>query len=120
MSQHVLHGNEQIDHSHSHPSESTYIRIALILAAITTLEVVIYYVQWFHDSGALVPTLAVMSAIKFATVVGYFMHLKFDDARFRYVFLFGLVLAISIVTALVVLMRTHQIEYALRMISGAN
>ena len=120
MSEHVLHGNEQQDHSHAHPSESVYIRIALILVAITTFEVAIYYIQWFHDSGALVPTLAVMSIIKFATVVGYYMHLKFDDARFRYIFMFGLILAVAIVAALVALERTHKIEYALRLISGAN
>ena len=55
--EHALHGNEQEDHSHSHPTESTYIRVALILVAITTLEVAIYYIQWFHDSGALVPVM---------------------------------------------------------------
>ena len=120
MSEHVLHGNEQADHSHAHPSESIYIRIALILVAITSVEVAIYYIQWFHDSGALVPTLAVLSLVKFVTVIGYYMHLKFDDARFRYIFLAGLVLAVSIVAALVVLMRTHKIEYGLRLISGTN
>lgn len=118
--EHALHGNEQEDHSHSHPTESTYIRVAVILAAITTLEVAIYYIQWFHDSGALVPTLAVMSLIKFITVIGFFMHLKFDDARFRYIFMAGLILSVSIVAALVAVMRTHKIEYALRLISGAN
>ena len=118
--EHTLHGNEQEDHSHSHPAESIYIRVALVLVAITSLEVAIYYIQWFHDSGALVPTLAVLSIIKFIAVVGYFMHLKFDDARFRYIFMFGMVLGVSIVAALIALMRTHKIEYGLRLISGSN
>jgi cytochrome c oxidase subunit 4 len=117
--EHALHGNEQEDHSHAHPSESIYIRIALILVAITTVEVAIYYIQWFHDSGTLVPALAFLSFVKFVTVVGFYMHLKFDDARFRYIFMCGLVLAVSIVAALVVLLRTHKIEYGLRLISGA-
>ena len=81
MSEHVLHGNEQEDHSHAHPSEAVYIKIALILVAITSLEVAIYYIQWFHDSGALVPMLAILSIVKFVTVVAYYMHLKFDPSH---------------------------------------
>jgi cytochrome c oxidase subunit 4 len=111
---------EPEDHSHSHPSESGYIRIAVLLVAITAIEVAIWYIDWFHDSGALTPTLAVLSIVKFVTVVGYYMHLKFDDARYRYTFMCGLVLSASIIAALVVLMRTHKIEYGLRLISGSN
>jgi cytochrome c oxidase subunit 4 len=107
------------DHSHAHPSQSIYVRIAVILTAITTVEVAIWYIDWFQDSGTLVPALVVLSTIKFVTVVGYYMHLKFDDARFRYIFVCGLVLAISIVAALVVLLRTNKIDYALRVISGS-
>lgn len=119
MADHAIHlqgGSE--DHSHAHPTESIYIRIALILVAITTIEVAIYYVDWFHTSGALVPSLAVLSILKFVMVVGYYMHLKFDDARFRYIFVGGLVLAVAIIAALVALMRTHMIDYGLRMITG--
>lgn len=119
MSQHFseLHTGTD-DHSHAHPSEGTYIRVAIVLAIITTIEVVIYYIDWFHTSGLLVPALVVMSIVKFAAVVSYFMHLKVDDERYRIIFLAGLILAIAIVAALVVLMRTHKIDYALRMITG--
>ena len=73
------HLDEHDDDAHAgHPGELTYIKVAAILALITVSEVVIYYVQWMHDSGALVPTLLVLSAIKFATVIAYFMHLKFE------------------------------------------
>lgn len=108
------------DHSHGHPSESVYIRIAVILTAITTVEVAIYYIDWFHTSGALVPALVILSAIKFVTVIGYYMHLKTDDVRYRYTFGFGLILALGIMGGLAVLMRTHLIEYGLRLISGTN
>lgn len=108
------------DHGQEHLTEKTYVKVAIILAAITTLEVVIYYIDWFHTSGALVPALAVMSLIKFITVISYFMHLKVDDRRYTYIFAGGLVLAVAIVSALVVLLRTHKIDYALRMISGAG
>ena len=108
------------EHSHEHPSENVYIRIAIILTAITTIEVAIYYVDWFHTSGVLVPALVILSLIKFLTVIGYYMHLKFDDARFRYTFGFGLVLSVAIMGGLAVLIRTHMIDYGLRLIAGAN
>lgn len=106
--------------SHAHPSESVYIRIAIILTAVTALEVAIYYVDWFHTSGVLIPALVGLSLAKFITVIGYYMHLKFDDIRYRYTFGFGLVLAVSILGAVSVLIWTHKIEYGLRLISGSS
>ena len=37
-----------------------------------------------------------MMIIKFATVAGYFMHLKYDNPIFRRVFIFGLILAVIV------------------------
>ena len=75
-----------------------YIVIALILAAITVLEVSTYYV----DFGPLfLPSLLIMMVIKFVMVVSYFMHLKFDNKIFSWLFYAGLFLAIGVyVTAL--------------------
>src|SRR5687767_5885185 len=61
--------------SHDHPGEMVYIKIAAILAAVTAIEVVIYYIEALKD--VLVPALLLLSAGKFIAVVGYFMHLKF-------------------------------------------
>lgn len=97
---------------HAHPSDGDYIRIAIILAAITVTEVAVYYIQWIHDIGLLVPILVVLSVIKFGTVVGFFMHLKFDDRRLLYMFVSALVLAVSIVGALATLFRFHGIDIA--------
>ena len=108
------------DHGQEHLSDKAYIRLAVILAAITTIEVAIYYIQWFHDTGALVPSLAVLSVAKFIIVISYYMHLKVDDRRYTYIFACGLILGVSIVAALVVLLRTNQIEYGLRWITGAG
>jgi len=53
-------------------SNAGYVRIAVILAAITALEVATYYV----DFGALfLPSLLIMMAVKFYIVVSFFMHL---------------------------------------------
>ncbi len=74
-------------------SDSGYIKIALILAAITALEVSTYYV----DFGPLfMPALMVMMIVKFAMVVSYFMHLKFENRIFSFLFYTGLGLALFV------------------------
>lgn len=80
--------------SHEHPGEMVYIKVAIILAIVTAIEVVIYYIDALED--VLVPALLLLSAGKFIAVVGYFMHLKFDDRRFTWVFVSGLVIALSV------------------------
>ncbi|MFM7649777.1 MAG: cytochrome C oxidase subunit IV family protein [Acidimicrobiaceae bacterium] len=77
-------------------SDAGYIRIAIILAAITALEVSTYYV----DFGVLfLPALLIMMVIKFVMVVSYFMHLKFDNKIFSFLFYAGLVLAVGVYAA---------------------
>ncbi|NBO33844.1 MAG: hypothetical protein EBV02_05680 [Actinobacteria bacterium] len=67
------------EHAEHGMSTRGYISIALILAAITALEVSTYYV----DFGPLfLPALLIMMAVKFVIVVSYFMHLKFDNKLF--------------------------------------
>ena len=84
------------DHADAHDhamTDAKYIRIALILAAITALEVSTYYV----DFGPLfLPSLLIMMVIKFVMVVSYFMHLKFDNKLFSYLFYTGLILALAV------------------------
>ena len=77
-------------------SDAGYIRIALILAAITALEVSTYYV----DFGPLfMPALMAMMVVKFTMVVSYFMHLKFDNRIFSFLFYVGLGLALFVYIA---------------------
>lgn len=95
------------DEAHEHPTERQYIKIAIFLAIITLVEVAIYYVEALE--GILVPTLIVLSAIKFVFVVGYFMHLKFDDKRLAWIFISGMLLALSIFIGTWVMMRLHQV-----------
>ena len=82
------------DHDHGHEmSDAAYIKIALILAAITALEVSTYYV----DFGVLfLPALLAMMVIKFVMVVSYFMHLKFESRWFSFLFYTGLGLALFV------------------------
>ncbi len=74
-------------------SNAGYVRIALILAAITALEVSTYYVDF---GPFFMPSLMIMMVIKFLMVVSYFMHLKFDNRLFSWLFYAGLILAIIV------------------------
>jgi cytochrome c oxidase subunit 4 len=80
--------------AHEHPSEFTYIKVAIILAIITIIEVAIYYIDAVRDF--LVPALLILSAFKFIMVVGYFMHLKFDDKKLAWIFGLALIASIAV------------------------
>jgi cytochrome c oxidase subunit IV len=77
-----------------HPGPREYVKIAVALAIVTLLEVAIYYVDFLRP--ALVPLLLIFSAIKFALVVLWFMHLRFDSRLFMRLFVTGVILAVSL------------------------
>ena len=87
----------QIEH-HAHATTGTYLRIAAVLVMITLLEVGVFYVPAFQS--ALVPVLLVLSAIKFALVVMFYMHLKFDNRFFAFLFGGPLLLAMAVIVSL--------------------
>jgi cytochrome c oxidase subunit 4 len=70
--------------------------VALILTVITVLEVWAYYVPSLVAGPLFVPLLLIMSAAKFAIVVMFYMHLRYDHKLFRA--LFTGPLAIAVVT----------------------
>ncbi len=78
-----------------HPSPKEYVRIGVVLAVITALEVATYYVQ-DQLKGALIPVLFAAAIVKFAIVVLWFMHLKFDSKTYARLFLMGLALAVTL------------------------
>jgi len=87
-------------HSETHEehgmSNAGYVKIALILAAITALEVSTYYIDF---GPFFMPSLMIMMVVKFVMVVSYFMHLKFDNKIFSWMFYGGLFLAIGVYIA---------------------
>ena len=93
--------DHQLTHEHAHPGAKTYIQVAVILAVITIVEVAIFYIQALRP--LLIPLLLGLSAVKFVLVVGYYMHLKFDDWFFLRVFGFALLIAMTIATAFIAL-----------------
>ena len=80
-----------------HPEPSQYVVVGITLGFITAVEVALYYVTQlnFH---ALVVFLIFLSLAKFMIVVGFFMHLRFDNKIFSMLFFGGLVLAIAVFT----------------------
>jgi cytochrome c oxidase subunit IV len=84
----AAHHAARAPHRAGHPSPKEYVRIGVVLAVLTALEVAASYTG---VSGAiLIPTLLVLAVIKFALVVLWFMHLKFDDRRYSRFFVMGL------------------------------
>lgn len=88
-----------VDHAsmgevHEHPTWSIYWKVATILTLITVVEVWVYYIPAFVATRLFVPSLLVMSALKFAIVVLFYMHLKYDHKLFRALFTGPLIIAI--------------------------
>ena len=80
-----------------HPTPFTYFKVAMILSAITAVEVGLFYIEALGKG--IIPVLAVLSTSKFAVVAMFYMHLKYDARLFVGLFVGGLMLAISVVLA---------------------
>ena len=102
------HTNPEIDvhamgEMHEHPTWKQYKWVAIILTLITIFEVWAYYLPAFVASPAFVPTLLIMSALKFAIVVAFYMHLKYDHRLFRGLFTGPLIIAMATIVSLLFL-----------------
>ena len=106
----VAHGHAATEHEH--PTVRTYVIVFAILTVITIVEVAAYYIPAFVASAFFIPSLLIMSAVKFAIVVMFYMHLKYDHKLFRA--LFTGPLAIAFVTILALLLLFGQIGARLR------
>ncbi|HEY5415802.1 MAG TPA: cytochrome C oxidase subunit IV family protein, partial [Gemmatimonadaceae bacterium] len=88
---------------HEHPTWKQYKWVALILTAITVVEVWVYYIPAFTRTKLFVPSLLIMSAVKFAIVVLFYMHLKYDARLFRALFTGPLIIAVVTLISLMFL-----------------
>jgi cytochrome c oxidase subunit 4 len=88
MSGHSMPDTHAVDQphpvEHPHPTAGTYIRVAVILTVLTVIEIGVFYVPAFHP--VLAPVLLSLSAVKFAIVVMFYMHLKMDSRFFTLLF----------------------------------
>jgi cytochrome c oxidase subunit 4 len=92
------HAGPQVVHrpdEHAHPGPGEYVKVALILAVVTAIEVGAYYVTAI-PRPIFSTLLLIMMFIKFSLVGLWFMHLRFDSPIFRRLFLSGIVLALLV------------------------
>jgi caa(3)-type oxidase subunit IV len=85
---------ELVPYPEGHPTPLVYVQVGFILAVITAVEVVAYYLDIAR--GALLVVLLTLSITKFALVVLWFMHLRFDSRLFSILFSGGLALVIAL------------------------
>lgn len=97
------HGPGTAAHEQEHASIKTYVLIGLVLTIITAAEVAVFYIPALHPH--IVPILMTMSAAKFALVVMFYMHLKFDSRIFSSVFIAPMILALGVVASLIILFK---------------
>jgi cytochrome c oxidase subunit 4 len=84
-----------------HASVGFYWMIGGVLGVITALEVAVFYIPAM--APVLVPVLLALSAAKFALVVMFFMHLRFDSTILTGLFGAGLLLATLLIIGLVII-----------------
>jgi cytochrome c oxidase subunit 4 len=78
-----------------HPTPRDYVKIGVALALVTVLEVALYYIPGLSNA-LLMGSLIILMVIKFALVVLWFMHLKFDSRLYLRLFVSGLLLALAV------------------------
>jgi cytochrome c oxidase subunit 4 len=88
-------------HAPDHATVGTYVKVAIILAVVTALEVGVVYVRAL--APIIVPLLLGMAAAKFALVAMFFMHLRYDHKMLTTVFVGPLLLATALGVALMTL-----------------
>jgi cytochrome c oxidase subunit 4 len=96
---------------HAHPTPGLYLKVAAVLFVLTALEVLAFEAGRGGLGASLQPIfepivvliLIVLSAAKFALVAMFYMHLKQDPRLLANLFVFPLVIAAVIISALLIL-----------------
>ncbi len=87
----------------------TFVNLALLLAAITGVELVLVYLP-FNPTLILV-VLLILSVFKFFAVIAWFMHLIYDRLLLTLVFGAGLAIAAGTVVALMFVMSPAHVDF---------
>ena len=82
-----------------HPALSRYVIIGLFLSLVTLVEFLIILPEDFRGNDWVIAPLALLSAVKFAAVIAFYMHLKFDHRLLTWIFLGGFGLGFAVVLA---------------------
>lgn len=89
-----------------HASVQTYLRVAVVLAILTAIEIGSLYVPGLPNH-ILVTLLIVFGVMKFALVVAFFMHLRYDSKLLTALFVGPLLIATLIILAIMALFGSY-------------
>jgi cytochrome c oxidase subunit IV len=84
-----------------HPGIGIYLIVAVFLVVLTGMEITVFYVPALKM--VIVPVLLILAAAKFALIAMFFMHLKYDSWTLSGIFIFPLMIAALLATALLML-----------------
>jgi len=87
--------NTEAANAHREAGARLYVWVWVYLLAITALEVFLAYEQLFSTAGMLV-ILMLLSLVKAALIVAYFMHLRFEKASLVLSLIPAVVIVISL------------------------
>jgi cytochrome c oxidase subunit 4 len=96
---------EIVHDQHAHPGWQFYGVIGIILIVFTVFEILGYVgeTKGMYSSGMAAVIILVLSAVKFFSVVAYYMHLKFDNKLFTGIFVFPALLGTLVICGSILL-----------------
>ena len=97
-----------VDHSSEEQKYHAFINLALILAAITGIELVLVYLPL--NDILIFSVLVGLSLFKFVGVIAWFMHLIYDRLLLTLAFSTGLIIATGTVIALMFIMDHNFVD----------
>jgi cytochrome c oxidase subunit 4/cytochrome o ubiquinol oxidase operon protein cyoD len=103
----IAHTHDDAGHGHS---DRFYWMVALVLVIVTALEVTLFVV---NESGLIakwieIAVLLMLSTIKGAAVVMYFMHLKGDAKIFQFVFIVPFSFAVTLLLMFLAIFANYE------------
>lgn len=97
------------EHSSENEKYHTFVNLALVLAAITGIELVLVYLPF--NVIFITTVLVALSLFKFVAVIAWFMHLIYDKLILTLVFGAGLAIAAGTVVALMCVMSRSHVDF---------
>ncbi|HBM85541.1 MAG TPA: hypothetical protein DD423_01900 [Opitutae bacterium] len=103
------HTATHADHSGEEQKFHAFINLALVLAAITGIELVLVYLPF--NEAIIFSVLIGLSLFKFISVIAWFMHLIYDRLLLTLAFGTGLAIATGTVIALMFIMDRGFVDF---------
>jgi caa(3)-type oxidase subunit IV len=86
---------DTVTSAHQHQSKAQFYWVWIALLILTVVEIALAYNQLFTP-GKMLSVLLVLSIIKSALIIGYFMHLKFEATRMQVLLMASLVFCLTL------------------------